>query len=80
MENEHALLVFTGSLPYVSASWYSNPYIGSTWNYMSVHAIGEIRFMSDSGIDRIHENCPKFEKGNTWHLLLSTTICRIPSE
>lgn len=36
MENPNALLVFTGPNCYVSASWYSNPQMGSTWNYMSV--------------------------------------------
>ncbi|MBK7970919.1 MAG: FMN-binding negative transcriptional regulator [Bacteroidetes bacterium] len=36
MENPQAWLVFTGANCYVSASWYSNPQIGSTWNYMSV--------------------------------------------
>lgn len=66
MENEHALLVFTGPSAYVSASWYSNPHIGSTWNYMSVHAIGEIRFMSDSElIEFMKKLTLKFERGNT---------------
>src|ERR1043165_9353235 len=37
VENPQALLVFTGPNAYVSASWYSNPQIGSTWNYMSIH-------------------------------------------
>jgi transcriptional regulator len=46
MENPQALLVFTGPSCYVSASWYSNPQIGSTWNYMSVHVNGPINFMS----------------------------------
>lgn len=40
VENPNALVVFTGPSCYVSASWYSNPQIGSTWNYMSVHVAG----------------------------------------
>jgi transcriptional regulator len=36
IENPNALAVFTGPDCYVSASWYSTPQIGSTWNYMSV--------------------------------------------
>ncbi|MCX6313522.1 MAG: FMN-binding negative transcriptional regulator, partial [Sphingobacteriales bacterium] len=44
IENPKALLVFTGPNAYVSASWYSNPQIGSTWNYMSVHITGQINF------------------------------------
>ena len=47
VENPNALLVFTGPSTYVSASWYSNPKIGSTWNYMSVHVGGQVDFMSN---------------------------------
>ncbi|MBL7934062.1 MAG: FMN-binding negative transcriptional regulator, partial [Bacteroidia bacterium] len=46
-ENPQALAVFTGPHTYVSASWYTNPQIGSTWNYMSVHISGNMRIMSD---------------------------------
>ncbi len=42
-QNKNVLAVFTGPDTYVSATWYSNPSIGSTWNYMSVHAKGTIR-------------------------------------
>ena len=43
-QNINVLAVFTSPHTYVSATWYSNPSVGSTWNYMSVHAIGTIRF------------------------------------
>lgn len=46
IENPNVLLVFTGPSTYVSASWYSNSQMGSTWNYMSVHMHGGIRWMS----------------------------------
>jgi transcriptional regulator len=39
-ENPQALVVFTGPSSYVSATWYTNPHMGSTWNYMSVHLRG----------------------------------------
>ena len=42
-QNNNVLAVFTGPHTYVSATWYSKP-VGSTWNYMSVHAHGTIRF------------------------------------
>lgn len=45
MENPHVLAVFTGPHTYVSASWYENKRQGSTWNYISVHAKGELRFL-----------------------------------
>lgn len=44
-ENQNVLVVFPGPHTYVSGTWYSNPYTPSTWNYMSVHIKGEIRFL-----------------------------------
>lgn len=64
-ENPNALLVFTGPSCYVSASWYSNPQIGSTWNYMSVHVAGQVNFMThEELINFMRKLTLKFEKGN----------------
>jgi transcriptional regulator len=69
VENPNALLVFTGPSCYVSASWYSNPQIGSTWNYMSVHVAGHVNFMTnDELIEFMRKLTLKFEKGNTQSL------------
>ncbi len=66
MENPNVLAVFTGPSCYVSASWYSNPQIGSTWNYMSVHVSGKVRFMSDDELVQFMRAFTlKFENGNT---------------
>jgi transcriptional regulator len=66
MENPNALIVFTGPSAYVSATWYSNSQMGSTYNYMSVHVPGEVRFMSqDELISFMRRFTLKFEKGNT---------------
>lgn len=66
LENPNALVVFTGPSSYVSASWYSNPQIGSTWNYMSVHLTGQVRFMTDEElIGFMRKLTLKFEKGDT---------------
>lgn len=66
IENPNALLVFTGPSCYVSASWYSNPQIGSTWNYMSIHVSGQFRFMTDNElVDFMRKLTLKFEKGNS---------------
>src|SRR5258705_4647740 len=43
-QNKNVLALFTGPHTYVSAAWYANPSVGSTWNYMSLHAKGTIRF------------------------------------
>lgn len=63
--NKHVLAVFTGPHTYVSASWYSNQKQASTWNYMSVHARGEIQFLDEKELlitlddtTRFYENDP----------------------
>jgi transcriptional regulator len=71
VENPNTLLVFTGPSCYVSASWYSNPQTGSTWNYMSVHIAGQIKFMSnDELIVFMRKLTLKFEKENTQSLTI----------
>lgn len=66
IENPKALVVFTGPDCYVSATWYSNPQTGSTWNYMSVHLQGKIRFMTDDELIQLMRRFTlKFEKDNT---------------
>lgn len=65
-ENPNALLVFTGPSCYVSASWYSNPQIGSTWNYMSVHVGGQVQFMTNEQlVELMRKLTLKFEQGNS---------------
>ncbi|MFN8256141.1 MAG: FMN-binding negative transcriptional regulator [Bacteroidales bacterium] len=77
-ENPNALIVFTGPGCYVSASWYSNPQIGSTWNYMSVHIEGRISFMThEELIVFMRKLTLKFEKGNTQSL---TVYDNLPDE
>ncbi len=53
MHNNNVLAVFTGNHTYVSGTWYSNPYIASTWNYMSVHIKGIIRFLDDNELEEV---------------------------
>jgi transcriptional regulator len=47
-KHPEALVLFTGPHCYVSASWYTTRGSGSTWNYMTVHARGQMRFMDDA--------------------------------
>jgi transcriptional regulator len=64
-ENPKSLTVFTGPDAYVSASWYSNPQMGSTWNYMSVHVNGEMNFMTDEELVLFMKKLTlQFEGGN----------------
>jgi transcriptional regulator len=65
IENPNALVVFTGPSAYVSASWYSNPHMGSTYNYMSVHLSGKIQFMLPKVFaDWMRRFTLQFEQGN----------------
>jgi len=65
LHNKKVLVVFTGHHTYVSGTWYSDPYIASTWNYMSVHIKGTIRFLDDSGLeDVLRKTSLHFENHN----------------
>jgi transcriptional regulator len=48
-KNNNVLVLFTGPHCFVSASWYTDPHMGSTWNYMTVHAKGKITFTGEEG-------------------------------
>lgn len=65
-KNPQVLAVFTGPHCYVSASWYTNPQIGSTWNYMSVYVNGKIQFLPEEGlISLMRKLTLLFEKNNS---------------
>ena len=48
-KNNNVLVIFNGPHTHISASWYTNPVMGSTWNYMVVHANGKIKFKDEQG-------------------------------
>jgi transcriptional regulator len=50
LQNPNALAVFTGPHTYVSGTWYDDPSQASTWNYISVHAKGIIRFGDEAAL------------------------------
>jgi transcriptional regulator len=78
LHNENVLVVFTGHHTYVSGTWYSNPHTPSTWNYMSVHAKGIIRFLDDAAlIDVLRMTTLHFENNNSQS---STIYDNLPSE
>lgn len=49
-QNDNVLAVFTSPHTYVSASWYTDKKQGSTWNYMSVHAKGTLKFLDETAL------------------------------
>jgi transcriptional regulator len=78
LHNENVLVVFTGKHTYVSATWYSNPYLASTWNYMSVHVKGTIHFLGDDGLeDVLRKTTLHFENYNE---ASSTVFDNLPTE
>lgn len=65
LQNSNVLAVFTGHHTYVSGTWYSDPYIASTWNYMSVHAKGIIHFLDGAALeDLLRKTTLRFENNN----------------
>ncbi len=76
--NNNVLVVFTGHHAYVSGTWYSNPYTASTWNYMSVHIKGIIRFLDEAGLeDVLRKTTLHFENYNQQS---TTTFDNLPLE
>lgn len=63
--NSQVLVVFQGAQTYVSATWYQNPHSASTWNYMSVHCKGNIKFLDQKSLEIILQKTTlHFENGN----------------
>ncbi|MEQ9467004.1 MAG: FMN-binding negative transcriptional regulator [Ekhidna sp.] len=65
LHNDQVLVVFTGNHTYVSGTWYSDPHTPSTWNYMSVHAHGTIRFLDGAALEEmLRKTSLHFENNN----------------
>lgn len=63
-QNPQALAVFTGPHTYISASWYTNPQVASTWNYMAVHAKGRLQFLDNAALLNILQRTTAFFENN----------------
>lgn len=72
-KNEHVLAIFNGPHTQVSASWYTTPAMGSTWNYMTVHAKGKIHFTDEQGtyeaVKAITDKYEGFDKSSSFDKL-----------
>lgn len=63
--NPKVLVVFTApGNTYVSASWYENKMSGSTWNYMTVQAKGEIKFLDQEALLNVLQRTTDFFENN----------------
>jgi transcriptional regulator len=78
-ENPSVLVVFTSPHTYVSGAWYTgNPQQASTWNYISIHARGTIRWMLEDELRQFLQRLTlHYEKNNTGS---STVYDNLPSE
>lgn len=77
MVNNMVLVLFTGAHTYVSATWYDNPHQASTWNYMSVHARGRIRFGGDEDlVNALRRLTSHYENNNN----TTTVFDNLPDE
>ena len=71
LHNQNVLAVFSSPHCYVSATWYDDPVQASTWNYISVHAQGIIRFGDEPELISILKRLTlHYENNNT----ASTTV------
>jgi transcriptional regulator len=52
-QNQRVLAIFYGPHTYVSASWYENQQIASTWNYQAVHVRGVLKFLQDQDLHHV---------------------------
>jgi len=66
-ENPNVLALFTGPHTYVSGTWYTgNPRQASTWNYIAIHARGQIKFLDETSlIELLKKLSLHFENNNT---------------
>lgn len=48
LQNPNVLAIFSGAHAYVSASWYQQQQVASTWNYSAVHAQGKLQFTGET--------------------------------
>jgi transcriptional regulator len=64
-QNPNALALFTGPHTYVSANWYTNQQTASTWNYITVHAGGALKFLDDNALLSILSKTTAHFENNT---------------
>ena len=78
-ENPNVLALFTGAHTYVSGTWYSgNPHQASTWNYISVHARGQIKFLDEAALIELLKKLSLHFENND--LTSSTSYDNLPGD
>ncbi len=61
--NKNVLIIFSAPSAFVSANWYTTKNMGSTWNYQTVHAKGELEIKDEAHLrNLLTELTMHFEK------------------
>ena len=76
--NPNVLAVFTSPHTYVSATWYNDPVQASTWNYISVHTKGILRFGDETALISILKRLTLHYENNNANS--STVFDNLPEE
>ena len=76
LENDKVLVIFNGPHCHVSASWYSDPALASTWNYITVHAKGKISFVDEMQTMKILEDITNKYEGRE----SEASFAKLPNE
>ncbi|MGB8194185.1 MAG: FMN-binding negative transcriptional regulator [Chitinophagaceae bacterium] len=77
-KNPQVLAVFNSPHTYVSGTWYDDNKQASTWNYISVHARGVLKFLNgDELVEVLRKTTLHFENYNTQS---STIFDNLPEE
>ncbi|MBD7939006.1 FMN-binding negative transcriptional regulator [Cytobacillus sp. Sa5YUA1] len=71
IENQSVLAIFHGPHCYISPSWYETNKAVPTWNYVTVHAYGEVEKIEDKNelMDSFHEMVLKYESPDSTYNL-----------
>lgn len=51
--NKNVLVIFSAPSAFVSAAWYTEKNMGSTWNYQTVHAKGQLEIKDDAHLFKL---------------------------
>jgi len=51
--NKNVLVIFSAPSAFVSAGWYTEKNMGSTWNYQTVHAKGQLEIKDDAHLFKL---------------------------
>jgi transcriptional regulator len=64
ISGQRVLAVFSGPHAYISPTWYEAENVVPTWNYMAVHAYGQVRIVGDQDLLDIVRHLVELHEGS----------------